>query len=244
MLFDIWSKLRFGLSAIKMWFRLIYNMWIVRTQGEKAGYNHAFAVAKDHVAEILRISRMNLTIEGVENIPEEPVVFMGNHQSYMDIYVALSALTRPVYLIGKLEIKKMPILGRLAKAMHGLLLDRDNAREGLKVILAAIDGIKKDGYDVFIYPEGTRSKSLVMGEFHKGSFKIAQKSGAPIVPMVANNTYKVFEEHYRVQPDVDVYMGFLPPIHMDQLTKEEQKNIDAYVKERIQAKLDELNATP
>ena len=80
-----------------------------------------------------------------------------------------------------------------------------------------------------------------MNEFHKGSFKIAQKSGAPIVPMVVNDAYKVFEETYRVKPNVPVHLKFLPPIYLNDLTPEEEKNIDQILSERIQKELDAWN---
>ena len=106
--------------------------------------------------------------------------------------------------------------------------------------LEAINLIKNENFDVLIYPEGTRSKRTEMSEFHKGSFKIAQKSQAPIIPMVVNNAYKVFEETYKVKKGIDVHLAFLEPIYLDRLDPEDAKNIDEYVKNRIQAKLDEF----
>lgn len=243
MLFDLIAKLRFGLSLIRLWFRLI---WVKRKKGSLSKdeyYREIVRLAETHTGELLRYSKMELTVDGLENIPDEPVVFMGNHQSYIDIYVTVNALikkirTRHLTLIGKQEILKIPIIGRLGTEMDVLYLDRENAREGLKTILEAIRRIKEENHDVLIYPEGTRSKSRKMNEFHKGSFKIAQKTGAPIVPMVVNDAFKVFEETYRVKPHVPVHLKFLPPIYPHDLTPEEEKNMDQILSEKIQKELD------
>lgn len=246
MLFDIITKLRFGLSLIRLWFRLIFAKGKKSKLSKDEYYHEIVKLALTHTGELIKYTKMNLTLEGLENIPDEPVVFMGNHQSYFDIYVTVNALiqklqSRHLTLIGKKEILKMPIIGRLGTEMDVLYLDRDNAREGLKTILEAIRRVKEEQHDVLIYPEGTRSKSRTMNEFHKGSFKISQKAGVPIVPMVVNDAYKVFEETYRVKPDVPVHLKFLPPINLKDLTPDEEKNIDKILAERIQVELDSWN---
>ena len=241
MFFDIISKIRFGFSLIALWFRLLKSSYVFKTKGEKESYALTKVYAKRHTDDLIRITKMNLIVEGLENIPREPVVYMGNHQSYVDIYVTMNSLDRNICLIGKKEIRKIPIISMLAKYYKVLFLDRDNPREGLKTILKAVDQIRNEKYDVLIYPEGTRSKKGEMGEFHKGSFKIVQKTQVPIIPMVVNNAYKVFEETYKVKRGVEVHLAFLEPVYLDRLAPEEAKNIDDYIKNLIQKKLNELN---
>jgi 1-acyl-sn-glycerol-3-phosphate acyltransferase len=242
MLFDIISKIRFGLSLIRLWFSMLGARSLKKKVDRDTYYGEVLRKAKIHINDLIRISKMNLIVDGLENIPDEPVVFMGNHQSYIDIYVAVGTLSRRLILIGKKEILKIPIIGKLGLEMNVLFLDRENPREGLKTILEAIRLIKEERFDVLIYPEGTRSKSREMGEFHKGSFKIAQKTKVPIVPMVVNDAYKVFEDTSKVTPGVDVYLKFLPPIYLDELSEEDAKNIDQVLKDVIQKELDRLNS--
>ncbi len=67
----------------------------------------------------------------------------------------------------------------------------------LKTILQAIDYVKH-GISICIFPEGTRNKGeeLSLLPFHNGSFKIAEKTGCPIIPMSLNNTCDIFEGHF------------------------------------------------
>lgn len=83
------------------------------------------------------------------------------------------------------------------KRLYCLFLDRENPKEGLKTILQAIDYVKH-GISICIFPEGTRNKGeeLSLLPFHNGSFKIAEKTGCPIIPMSLNNTCDIFEGHF------------------------------------------------
>ena len=44
------------------------------------------------------------------------------------------------------------------KRLHCLFLDRDDIKQGLKVVLAAIDQVKS-GISICVFPEGTRCKN-------------------------------------------------------------------------------------
>jgi 1-acyl-sn-glycerol-3-phosphate acyltransferase len=118
--------------------------------------------------------------------------------------------------------------------MDCLFLDRSDIRKGMEMILTAIDKVK-NGISIFIYPEGTRNKTeLPLGEFKKGSFKIAQKTDCPIVPVVINHSDEIFEKHLPFIKSTHVTIEYCKPIIMSQLPKEDQKNIDQYVKKIVE----------
>ena len=91
---------------------------------------------------------------------------------------------------------RYPLLRDWMKRLYCLFLDRENPKEGLKTILQAIDYIK-NGISICIFPEGTRNtgEELSLLPFHSGSFKIAEKTNCPIVPISMNNTISIFESH-------------------------------------------------
>ena len=82
-----------------------------------------------------------------------------------------------------------------------------------------------------------------MGKFLRGSFRIAQKTKAPIVPVVIDNAYKVLEEDKRIKENINVKLRILEPIYIEKLSKEDQKNISSILKSTIQKELDEINKT-
>ena len=76
--------------------------------------------------------------------------------------------------------------------MNCLFLDRENIKEGLKMIIAGTE-LLKSGISVFIFPEGTRTHhDEDMIEFKEGSLKMAEKSGAIIVPVAINTSSACF----------------------------------------------------
>lgn len=233
--------IKFLFSAIKIWFKLPKAKKLLETNGKDAAYDKAMEITKQHIDETINIVNMDISITGTHNIPSEPVIFMGNHQSYVDIYVTLKAIDRRVILIAKKEIAKIPIIGKLASYLQVLYMERNNPRKDLLTIREAINIIKSGTYDVLIYPEGTRSKSDKMGKFLKGSFRIAQKTNAPIVPIVINNAYGVLEKDNRIKENVKIDFKILEPIYLDKLSKYEQNDISNIVKNKIQIELDKIN---
>lgn len=188
------------------------------------------------------VSGAKVTYKGVDNIPKDTgVLYIGNHNSYFDIIFTYYMLPGNVGYIAKKELEKVPIISWAMKLSYCLFLDRDNMKQGLAVILKAIEYVKK-GVGIFIFPEGTRSKDGKMAEFKEGSFKIAQKSGCPIVPVAFSNTADVFEKHIPKIKAANVIIEFLPPIYPKDLDKEESKRIGKIVQNVIEEAVQKNNA--
>lgn len=170
-------------------------------------------------------------IIGEENVPkDQAVLYVGNHRSIFDIVICYPRVPNPTGFIAKKEVLKIPLLNIWMIFMDCLFLDRKDIRKGLEMVLTAIDKVK-NGISIFIYPEGTRMKTdAPMGEFHKGSFKIALKSGCPIVPVVINHSEDVFEKHSPFVKSAKVTVEYCKPIIPGELSKEDLRNIDDYVK--------------
>ena len=184
---------------------------------------------------VIFISGIKRTVIGEENVPkDQAVLYVGNHRSIFDIVLAYPRVPNPTGFIAKKEILKVPLLNIWMIFMDCLFLDRSDIRKGLEMVLTAIDKVK-NGISIFIYPEGTRNKTEApLGEFHKGSFKIAQKSGCPIVPVVINHSDEIFEKHIPFIRRTKVTIEYCKPIVLSDLSKEDQKNIDTYVKNIIE----------
>lgn len=177
---------------------------------------------------------------GIENVPtDEAVLFMGNHRGYFDIVAAYTSVPTLVGFVAKKEVKKIPSLGVWMKYINCLFLDRDDRKEGLKVVIQAIDNIK-NGYSMFIMPEGSRSKTYEMLPFKKGSFKIATKANCKIVPVAIVNSAEVFEKQFPRIKAGKIIIEYGKPIDVPNMSKEEVKNIDETTREAIQEMLDKL----
>ena len=184
---------------------------------------------------ILKVTGVHTTVIGFENIPDEPVLFIGNHRSFFDILLTYSRCPRLTGYVAKKEMEKIPLLSTWMRFVYCLFLDRKNPKEGLKTILQAIDYVKQ-GISICIFPEGTRNKGeeLSMLSFKEGAFKIATKTGCAIVPISMNNTAAIFENQLPRIKKVNVIVEYGKPIYPKDLAPEDKKHIGAYVQNIIQ----------
>ena len=185
---------------------------------------------------VILLSSVKLTVIGEEHIPkDEAVLFIGNHRSYFDIVLTYARCRNLTGYVAKKEMLKIPLLSRWMKFLHCLFLDRSDIREGLKTILQAVEQVKS-GISVMIFPEGTRNKNdseLELLPFHEGSFKIAVKSGCPIIPVSITNSSALFEDHFPFVKAVPVIIEYGAPIYPKDLPREEQKFLGKYVQSLI-----------
>ena len=145
-------------------------------------------------------------VSGVELLPTEGTFLMVcNHLSGYDPLVMIRLLRRfNIFFIEKPSIMRLPLIGIGTYGAGCLAIDRENNREALKTILQAADYLKRGICSICIYPEGTRSKTGQLGEFHPGSFKIAQKAGVSVVVACISGTEKVNGNILRRFTDVDL----------------------------------------
>ena len=137
---------------------------------------------------------IDLRVKGLENVPDGPVVFVSNHQSYWDIPAFLSAIPgKQIGFIAKTQLTKMPAFGEWIIDIRGVYIQRDDARASLKAFEEAAAYLAQ-GFSMVIFPEGTRSRKSEIGEFKKGSIRLATKAGVPVVPVSFDGTYRGFEE--------------------------------------------------
>lgn len=171
---------------------------------------------------------------GLENIPRDrAVMFASNHKSLLDAAVGYGAIPIQVGFVAKNVLRKVPFLSWWMDLCSCFFLDRQNPRSGMDMILYSIDNIKK-GVSMFIAPEGTRSRTGEMLPFKQGSFKIATKSGCPIVPVAISGTDDVLENNrpLHVKRAVTV-IEFGKPIYLEDLTEDELKSIGEYTREKV-----------
>ncbi|HCL4548421.1 1-acyl-sn-glycerol-3-phosphate acyltransferase [Clostridium botulinum] len=175
--------------------------------------------------------------KGLENVPDGPCLFVGNHQGLLDVPVIVSSLDRYVGFVAKKEMLKLKILTYWMKEMKCVFMDRQNVRAAVKTINEGVENLK-NGYSMLIFPEGTRSRGENLGEFKKGSMKLGIKAGVPIVPIAINGTYNVLEANGRKIKAADVDLIICPPIYPNELSKEEQNNLSQTIKDIIQRELE------
>ena len=134
------------------------------------------------------------TVHGRENVPTAgPVIFAGNHISFLDGPVMFGASPRPMHILVKKEMFK-GFLGQVLKASGQLPVDRSGDRAALQISKCALDA----GRCVGILPEGTRGSGEA-STINNGVAWLALNSGATVVPVAILGT-RIAGEHLDAVP--------------------------------------------
>ena len=166
-------------------------------------------------------------IEGKENLPPEgeSVVYAPNHNSLIDVPLFYMALGHFPAMMAKKELFKVPLLHGLLIALSCIKIDRKGAHSIVEAVRTGSKMIE-EGHSLVIFPEGTRSKTGEIGTFKNGAFKIAERTGCAVVPVVIKNDRYLLESAHNLKR-IDVYIKFLPKIETSLLEEDEKKNLGA-----------------
>lgn len=167
-----------------------------------------------------------MEINGIENIPKEgPVIFCGNHRSYIDPPVIVVTAKRDIKFLAKEELYENKFLAFLGWAFEAIPVKRDE-----KDIAAIKSSLKdlKEGKCIALFPEGTRN-GLAKGEKVKdGVAFFAVRSGAKVVPCGIKGGTKELKKltiNYGKALDYSEYKGSKDKDVLDNITKEIMDNI-------------------
>lgn len=176
----------------------------------------------------------NVTIEatGVENIPnEDGFIMYPNHQGMYDMLALINICPKPLSVVAKKEVAKIPLLRSVFKIDKAIFIDRQDVKQSMQVIIQVAKEVSS-GRNFVIFPEGTRSKrGNIVGEFKGGSFKAATKAKCPIVPVALIDCFKPFDTNSIEKVTVQVHI--LKPLLYEEYKDMKTIEIGEEVKRRI-----------
>ena len=171
-------------------------------------------------------SGIKVQIEGLEHISQkEQYIFVSNHESMLDIPVALSLLPFNIIFLTKKELFKIPLFGWAMYAVGMIRVDRQNREKAKKSVKEALQSLNEKNINVLVYPEGTRSNPNEILRFKKGSFILAIQSGLPIVPLTTLNTgLNLPTKNLILKKKTTIKLKIHPPIQTTNLNVDRDKN--------------------
>ncbi len=232
---------RLLLEAVDLGTFLIYTIPVIlelrhmRKTDPERSLALSFDIIQKKIRGLMNDTGSTITVIGKENIPDCPVLYVGNHRSYFDILTMYQLFPHITAFVAKQEMEHWFTLAEWMKLGDCLFLDRDDLKAGLKTILAAVDEVKS-GTSLFIFPEGTRCENpdiLDLLPFHEGSMKIASRSGCPVVPVAITGTRDIWENHIPWIHPAKVTAQFGEPFYIADLHDEDKKHPGAYTRQRI-----------
>ena len=171
-----------------------------------------------YIEALVTLVGVRLHTKGLEKTPKEGrFLLVCNHLFLADPGILLHCFRKSqLAFITKKENESMFIVGPI---MHRILcqsIDRENDRSALKTILNCIRLIREDKVSIGVFPEGYTSKDGKVHPFRPGVFKIAQKTGVPIVVCTIQNTRMIFKNLAKLKK-TDVHLHLVEVIEPEEL---------------------------
>ena len=207
---------------------------------EKYSENERYELAR-HVIRLMKITGgIHTKAYGTENLPPTGGYMMyPNHQGKYDALGIIDTHKNPCSLVMDKAKSNTILVREFVDLVQGKRLDKKDVRQALTIINEVAEEVKS-GKRYILFPEGSydfNNRNHVCS-FKAGSFKIALKAKAPIIPVALIDSYKVFNS-FNLGP-VTTQVHYLKPILFEEYGTLKTKEIADLVRERIQEKINEV----
>lgn len=166
---------------------------------------------------VLILLGVKLNVSGKEHLPEKgPGVIIINHESALDIPIAVAGLQAPVRFMAKRELFKVPIFGWCLALCNHIPIDRQNRKKAIKSINKVSKKLIRKRIFVIVSPEGTRSHDGQIRPYKKGAFRLADAENLPLIPVtIMGARYCIPKKSFNVVPgNVDIVID--KPVYVHQ----------------------------
>lgn len=148
-----------------------------------------------------------MEIIGRENLPETGML-CPNHSSALDVPMIVIAFPvgYKVQAMGKESLFKLPVIGWYLKKAGAFPVKRGGNDIGaIKKSISAL----KNGFNMVIFPEGTRVLEPGEGTAKGGGVMVAIRTGVPLVPVYIEHKKRLFRKSRVIfgEPFMPVYTG-------------------------------------
>jgi 1-acyl-sn-glycerol-3-phosphate acyltransferase len=168
---------------------------------------------------------------------DEVFVVMSNHRSLYDVPLLFESFPRTLRMVTKTELFRVPVWGAAMHQAGFIELDRKNRTRARQGIERAKEKLAQ-GINVWIAPEGTRSRTGELGEFKSGGFRLALATGLRILPVAIRGTEKVLPaDGVLVHRGASVELEFGDPIDPAAFGETARAELTETVRNAIQAML-------
>lgn len=235
--------------ACKEGFRILFtSSWLNRFIKHKDKYpiEERYQKVSSFINGFCQREKCLFIINGEENLLDENVLFVSNHQSNMDPLTLLSILKSPISFLSKQEVLKFPYVNKMLQAIDGVFMDRKDFRQELKCLKKVGEMLLEGKQSVVIFPEGTRSRDVFhpVNEFKPGAFKPAFYAKKAVIPIAMYGGFRVLDSKLEMKK-YPIQISFLKPIKYDEFkdltTIELSKKVEKEIEKEVNKLRDQDN---
>ena len=182
---------------------------------------------------LIKISGVRLEINGKENIANDKnYIFAPNHTSFIDFPVLFISVGKYLVFVAKKELKRIPIFNSILDISGFVFVDRENTDKAVKSLDELKADIKNTKRSIVIFPEGTRTESLELGNFKKGAAVLGINTGLPIIPVYIDGSFDWWNKNFRDNYN-KIVVNFGEPISTKDINYSERENLTDLIKKQI-----------
>ena len=163
-------------------------------------------------------------------------LIISNHQDTLDVFLGGFIVPDHTVLVGKKQLVLIPLFGQIFWLTGNIALNRANRKKAFESLENAKNAMVGKGKNIWIMPEGTRSRKEGLLPFKKGPFHLAIHAQVPVVP-IAFSPYSHLD--LNALKSGTVTLCALEPIETKGLTKEDIPSLMERSRNAIKKKLDE-----
>ncbi|HEY4951265.1 MAG TPA: lysophospholipid acyltransferase family protein [Candidatus Acidoferrales bacterium] len=187
---------------------------------------------------VLRLAGIHVRVEGLQNIPSGVCVFASNHASNLDPVALVPNIPRRVALLAKKEVFRIPILSKAITLAKLIPVDRADKEAAAESVDIAVEYLK-EGLSFCVFPEGTRSRDGRLLPFKKGTFLMAIRAAAWVVPVSLAGTQRLMRKgDWTIHPG-EVVVRYGPAVNATEYAEDQRDELRQRVQKLVAAGLPE-----
>lgn len=220
--YAIWIIAGLGTMLVFFIIMTLFNLFILKITKPYSKIKHfIFWHYCDFIIDFLKI---DIDVQGKENIPDLPFCIYANHKSMLDPLILYYVYRRRISAAGKKTLEKVGFVKALMKWMGAIAIDRENDREALRAMKSGAKYMAENNFGYIIFPEGgikTR-ETEEMVNVKPGAYKLAEWGGANISPASLIGTSKISTRKFgrKVKVKVIIHKPITPEEYKDLNTQE------------------------
>ncbi len=143
--------------------------------------------ARQAARAFLLLTRIPVTVRGLDQLPAGPCIVAANHASYLDGLVLTAVLPPRFGFVIKREMTRVPLAHFLLRRIGSAFVERFDTRRGARDARQVL-ALAEARQSLAFFPEGTFRVEPGLRRFQNGAFAAAARGDVPIVPVVIRGT--------------------------------------------------------
>lgn len=176
----------------------------------------------------------------VDQVKDEPVVFISNHMSTLEtmVFPCLIAPVKEVTFVVKDSLITSKIFGPVMRSRNPVAVGRNDSRQDFMKVMTEGKEKLENGSSIVIFPQSTRTLEMIPEKFNSLGIKLAQKAGVKIVPMAIKTDFwengKLIKDLGVNHRDRPVFIKFGEPMTIKGNGKEEHQFVVEFIKSNLE----------